>query len=62
VTTLRPGRWDTPLGSFIFHHIKVDFLRGYRRLGVGNGQQAFFLEPGADAGLLTFENVARLLK
>jgi hypothetical protein len=45
VTTLRPGRWDTPLGSFIFHHIKVDFLSGYRRLDVGNGQQAFVATP-----------------
>jgi predicted transcriptional regulator of viral defense system len=45
VTTLRPGRWDTPLGSFIFHHIKGDCLRGYRRLNVGNGQQAFVATP-----------------
>lgn len=45
VTTQRPGRWDTPLGSFIFQHIKVDFLRGYRRLDVGNGQYAFVATP-----------------
>jgi predicted transcriptional regulator of viral defense system len=30
VTTARPARWDTPLGSFEFRHIKVDLLRGYR--------------------------------
>ena len=28
VTTARPGRWETPLGIFEFHHIKTDWLRG----------------------------------
>jgi|SRR5579859_6122569 len=45
VTTLRPGRWDTPLGSFLVHHIMLDFLRGYRLLELGNGQQAFVATP-----------------
>jgi len=26
VRTARPARWDTPLGSFEFRHIKVDLL------------------------------------
>ena len=34
VTTKRPHRWQTPLGSFIFHHIKPTWLHGYRRLEV----------------------------
>ena len=34
VTTRRPHRWQTPLGDFIFHHIKPAWLRGYRRLEV----------------------------
>ena len=34
VTTRRPHRWQTPLGSFIFHHIKPTWLHGYRRLEV----------------------------
>ena len=34
VTTKRPHRWRTPLGSFIFHHIKPTWLHGYRRLEV----------------------------
>jgi hypothetical protein len=34
VTTKRPHRWQTPLGSFIFYHIKPTWLHAYRRLEV----------------------------
>lgn len=44
VTTARPARWDTPLGSFEFRHIKVDLLRGYRLTDLNN-QQAFVAAP-----------------
>jgi predicted transcriptional regulator of viral defense system len=61
VTTGRPARWYTALGSFSFRHIKVDLLRGYRLVEVSPGQKAFLaspekalldlihLQPGADS-------------
>jgi len=45
VTTARPGRWETPLGIFEFHHIKTDWLRGYRLIELGGGQKAFVASP-----------------
>lgn len=60
VVHARPGRWNTPLGSYIFRHIKRDLLHGYRLAQLGRGQQAFvaapekalldliYLQPGAD--------------
>lgn len=76
VSTARPARWDTPLGSFEFRHIKADLLRGYRRIEVGPGQLAFVaspekalldlihLQPGGDApgylGELRLQNLDRL--
>lgn len=61
VTTRRPNRWDTPLGSYIFRHVKTELFRDYRLLEVGDQQRAFvaspekalldliYLEPGADS-------------
>ena len=61
VTTARPGRWDTPLGSYQFRHVKTDLLRGYQWIEVSPGQRAFvaapekglldmiYLQPGGDA-------------
>lgn len=61
VTTARPGRWDTPLGSYVFRHVKTELLRDYRLLAVSDDQEAFVaspekalldlvhLEPGADS-------------
>ncbi len=60
VTTAKPGRWDTPLGSYAFRHIKPDLLYGYRLTELGAGQNAFiatsekslldlvYLQPGGD--------------
>lgn len=60
VTNARPGRWDTPLGSYVFRHIKTSLLHGYRLAQLGRRQQAFvaspekalldlvYLQPGAD--------------
>jgi predicted transcriptional regulator of viral defense system len=61
VATARPGRWDTPLGSYEFRHIKTELLYGYRLVEVGGGQRAFlatpekalldliYLQPGSDS-------------
>ncbi len=45
VTTARPGRWETPLGIFEFHHVKTDLLRGYRLIDLAGGQKAFIASP-----------------
>lgn len=61
VTTRRPNRWDTPLGSYAFRHVKTDLFRDYRLLEVAKEQRAFvaspekalldliYLEPGVDS-------------
>ncbi|MBN2315130.1 MAG: hypothetical protein JXM79_14465 [Sedimentisphaerales bacterium] len=60
VTTLRPSRVETPLGRFLFRHIKKDQFYGYRQVDLGFHQKAFiatpekalldlvYLTPGAD--------------
>jgi predicted transcriptional regulator of viral defense system len=60
VTTARPGSWETPLGDYVFQHIKRGWFHGYQRLDLGGAQQAFvawpekalldlvYLRPGAD--------------
>jgi predicted transcriptional regulator of viral defense system len=61
VTTLRTDRWDTPLGTYAFRHVKGDLFRSYRLVAVTLEQEAFvaspekalldliYLEPGADS-------------
>ena len=61
VTTGRPGRWQTPLGTYDFRHVQRGLLTGYHRLDLGGGQEAVVatpekalldlvhLEPGADS-------------
>ena len=60
VTTQRPGRVETPLGAFLFKHLKPSFFKGFRLLEIQAGQQVFlassekalldlvYLTPGAD--------------
>ncbi len=76
VTTARPARWDTPLGSFEFRHIKVELLRGYRLVELGSDQHALvaspekslldqvYLQPGGDSSdylrELRLQNLDRL--
>jgi len=60
VTTLRPGRRETPLGVFEFRRIKKTLFSGYRLSDLGAGQRAFvatpekalldlvYLQPGGD--------------
>jgi hypothetical protein len=45
VTTARPGRWETPVGVFQFHHIQRDLFTGFRRIEVSTGQKAFVATP-----------------
>lgn len=76
VTAGRPGRWETPLGVYEFHHLKASRLRGYRLTELGGGQRAFValpekalldlihLQPGGDApaylGELRLQHLERL--
>jgi len=76
VTTARPGRWDTPLGSYEFRHVKPDLLRGYRLTELSGRQRAFvaspekalldliYLQPGGDSPCylreLRLQNLDRL--
>lgn len=45
VCASRPGRWNTPLGSYEFRHIKVDLFFAYRLEEVSPGQRAFVATP-----------------
>jgi predicted transcriptional regulator of viral defense system len=45
VTTARPGRWVTPLGTFMFRHIKSPLFGGYHLTDLSHGQQAFVATP-----------------
>ena len=76
VTTGRAGQWDTPLGSYLYRHIQIKLLHGYRLIEVGGGQSAFiatpekalldliYLQPGGDASEylreLRLQNLDRL--
>ena len=45
VTTARPGRWQTPLGTYAFRHVKAELFFGYRLKEVSPGQHAFLAVP-----------------
>ena len=45
VTTGRPGRWSTPLGTYDYRHIQPDFLTGFRRTLFMGGQEALLATP-----------------
>jgi predicted transcriptional regulator of viral defense system len=45
VTTRRPRRWETTLGTFLFRHVKLNLMRGYHLTELGNGQRAFIATP-----------------
>ena len=61
VTTGRPERLDTPLGTYVYHRIKPDHLFGFEQRAVAPNQVAFvasaekalldlvYLTPGASA-------------
>jgi len=76
VTTVRPGRWETPLGVYEFRHLKTALSFGYRPVEVSPGQHAFvampekalldlaYLHPGGDSPAylqeLRLQNLDRL--
>lgn len=41
----RPGRWDTPLGTYDFRHIQRELLTGYERTLLTGNQEAFLATP-----------------
>src|SRR5436853_1726605 len=45
VTTGRPGRWSTPLGTYDYRHLQPDFLTGFRRTLLMGGQEALLATP-----------------
>jgi len=45
VTTGRPEEIDTPLGRFLFRHVKKEFLFGYSKVELVGGQAAFVASP-----------------
>ncbi len=45
VTPSRPGRWDTPLGSYLFRHLQPDLLTGFQRTALLGDQEAFLATP-----------------
>jgi predicted transcriptional regulator of viral defense system len=61
VTVGRPGRWETPLGTYDYRHGQRDLLAGFRRTRLVEGAEALlatpekalldlvYLEPDADS-------------
>jgi predicted transcriptional regulator of viral defense system len=45
VTTVRPARWTTPLGTYIYRHVRPGLFSGYRQLSFGPAQVAFVARP-----------------
>ena len=45
ISTGRPEEVITPLGSFIFRHIKKDLFSSYQLIDLGEGQSAFIATP-----------------
>ena len=45
MTTTRPARWTTPLGSFAYRHIRTSLFSGYQRSPLGAREFAFVAKP-----------------
>lgn len=45
VTTGRPGEFSTPLGDFVFRHVRTGLFRGYRYIEIRDRQFAFVATP-----------------
>ena len=45
ITTVRPGRWQTPLGVYTYRHVAPKLLSAYQLIDLGGGQQAFMATP-----------------
>lgn len=45
MTTQRPGLVETPLGNFLFKHLKISFFGGFRLFEIEAGQRIFLASP-----------------
>jgi len=45
VTTGRPGRFETPLGDFLYRHMGPRLFWGYREVEVGEGERTYVAHP-----------------
>ncbi|MCB0071056.1 MAG: hypothetical protein KDE20_06340 [Caldilineaceae bacterium] len=45
LTTRRTSKWNTPVGTFIFHHTKPERFYGFRLHELGNSQSALVALP-----------------
>lgn len=45
VTTLRPGDFETPVGRYLFRHVKIEFFWGYSLVELAPDQHAFVAHP-----------------
>lgn len=46
VTTARPADYRTPLGRYLFRHLRAEAFFGYRRVPVLDNQEALIADPG----------------
>jgi len=45
VTTGRPGRFETPVGEFLYRHLGPRLFWGYREVDAGEGERAYVALP-----------------
>jgi predicted transcriptional regulator of viral defense system len=45
VTVGRPGRWDTPLGTYEFRHLRDELFLGFHQTQLAGGQEALVATP-----------------
>ena len=45
VTTGRPGRFETPLGDFLYRHVSRALFWGYREVALAEGERAYVALP-----------------
>jgi predicted transcriptional regulator of viral defense system len=45
ITTGRPGEFSTPLGAFVFRHIRTLLFQGFREVEMDDRQPAFVATP-----------------
>jgi len=51
-TTRRPGKWETKIGTFQYHHVQQGWFNGYTSLELDDRQTAFLAVP--EKALLDF--------
>ena len=45
ITTGRPGEFSTPLGTFVFRHVRTPLFQGFREVEMDSRQPAFVATP-----------------